>query len=63
MLVAVLASWFRLKYPHIALGALASSAPILYFDDSVPLVGFYSIVTKDFKVSIIITKFIFLILS
>ncbi|KAJ9178018.1 hypothetical protein P3X46_009938 [Hevea brasiliensis] len=45
----LLASWFRLKYPHIALGALASSAPILYFDDSVPLAGFYSIITKDFK--------------
>ena len=29
---AVLASWFRLKYPHIALGAVAASAPILYFD-------------------------------
>ncbi|KAH7531139.1 hypothetical protein JRO89_XSUnG0014700 [Xanthoceras sorbifolium] len=45
----MLASWFRLKYPHIALGALASSAPILYFDDIAPQVGYYSIVTKDFK--------------
>ncbi|CAA0813522.1 Serine carboxypeptidase S28 family protein, partial [Striga hermonthica] len=44
-----LASWFRLKYPHIALGALASSAPILYFDNITPQDGFYSIVTKDFK--------------
>ncbi|KAF9600626.1 hypothetical protein IFM89_011209 [Coptis chinensis] len=25
------ASWFRLKYPHIALGAWASSAPVLYY--------------------------------
>ena len=24
-----LASWFRLKYPHLAYGAVASSAPIL----------------------------------
>lgn len=47
---AVLASWFRLKYPHVALGALASSAPILYFDDIAPRNGYYSIVTKDFKV-------------
>lgn len=45
----MLTSWFRLKYPHIALGALASSAPILYFDDIAPQEGYYSIVTKDFK--------------
>ncbi|XP_028071321.1 lysosomal Pro-X carboxypeptidase isoform X1 [Camellia sinensis] len=45
----MLASWFRLKYPHIALGAVASSAPILYFDDITPQNGYYSIVTKDFK--------------
>ena len=47
---SVLASWFRLKYPHVALGALASSAPILYFDDITPQNGYYSIVTKDFRV-------------
>ncbi|KAA8544165.1 hypothetical protein F0562_022199 [Nyssa sinensis] len=45
----MLASWFRLKYPHIAVGALASSAPILYFDDIIQQTGYYSIVTKDFK--------------
>ncbi|KAJ8749874.1 hypothetical protein K2173_013789 [Erythroxylum novogranatense] len=45
----MLAAWFRLKYPHVALGALASSAPILYFDGTAPKVGYYSIVTKDFK--------------
>lgn len=45
----MLASWFRLKYPHIAIGALASSAPILYFDDITPQNGYYSIVTNDFK--------------
>ncbi|KAL5580175.1 hypothetical protein UlMin_012617 [Ulmus minor] len=44
-----LASWFRLKYPHIALGALASSAPILYFDDITPPDGYYSIVSRDFR--------------
>lgn len=45
----MLASWFRLKYPHVALGALASSAPILYFEDITPQNGYFSIVTKDFK--------------
>ncbi|KAF5931057.1 hypothetical protein HYC85_031930 [Camellia sinensis] len=45
----MLASWFRLKYPHVALGALAASAPILYFDDIIPQNGYYSIVTKDFQ--------------
>ncbi|XP_042956828.1 lysosomal Pro-X carboxypeptidase-like [Carya illinoinensis] len=45
----MLASWFRLKYSHVAIGALASSAPILYFDDITPQDGYYSIVTKDFR--------------
>ncbi|KAH6836714.1 Serine carboxypeptidase S28 family protein [Perilla frutescens var. hirtella] len=45
----MLASWFRLKYPHVALGALAISAPILYFDNIVPpRRGYFSIVSKDF---------------
>lgn len=46
----VLAAWFRLKYPHVALGALASSAPVLYFDNITPHNGYYSIATKDFRV-------------
>ncbi|ESR37652.1 hypothetical protein CICLE_v10030040mg [Citrus x clementina] len=46
----MLAPWFRLKYPHVALGALASSAPILYFDDITPQNGYYSIVTRVFRV-------------
>ncbi|KAI3880093.1 hypothetical protein MKX03_003914 [Papaver bracteatum] len=45
----MLASWFRLKYPHIAHGALASSAPVLYFDDVAPKYGYYSIVSKDYR--------------
>ncbi|KAH9328489.1 hypothetical protein KI387_000597, partial [Taxus chinensis] len=46
----MLASWFRLKYPHVTIGALASSAPILYFDDITPSYGYGSVVTKDFKI-------------
>ncbi|KAK3408105.1 hypothetical protein EUGRSUZ_J00404 [Eucalyptus grandis] len=45
----MLASWFRLKYPHVTLGALASSAPILYFDDIISQDAYSSVVTKDFK--------------
>ncbi|XP_022152914.1 lysosomal Pro-X carboxypeptidase-like [Momordica charantia] len=45
----MLASWFRLKYPHIALGALASSAPVLYFDNITPQDGYYSVVSKSFR--------------
>uniref|UniRef100_A0A6N2M2P0 Serine carboxypeptidase S28 family protein n=1 Tax=Salix viminalis TaxID=40686 RepID=A0A6N2M2P0_SALVM len=45
----MLAAWFRLKYPHIAIGALASSAPILQFDDITPWSSFYDTVSQDFK--------------
>ena len=48
---AVLASWFRLKYPHVAIGALASSAPILQFDHITPWSSFYDAVSQDFKVT------------
>ncbi|KAJ1260125.1 hypothetical protein BS78_10G208100 [Paspalum vaginatum] len=45
----MLASWFRLKYPHVAIGALASSAPILQFDYITPWSSFYDAVSQDFK--------------
>ncbi|KAF8034742.1 hypothetical protein BT93_C0910 [Corymbia citriodora subsp. variegata] len=45
----MLASWFRLKYPHVALGALASSAPILYIDHVTPQDAYHWVITKDFK--------------
>ncbi|XP_073041156.1 uncharacterized protein [Primulina eburnea] len=45
----MLAAWMRLKYPHIAIGALASSAPVLQFEDVVPPETFYDIVSNDFR--------------
>lgn len=45
----MLAAWFRLKYPHLAIGALSSSAPILDVDDIIQPNAFMDIVSKDFK--------------
>ncbi|KAJ9559291.1 hypothetical protein OSB04_013905 [Centaurea solstitialis] len=45
----MLASWFRLKYPHIVYGALASSSPILYFLGLTPENAYDVVVSKDFN--------------
>ncbi|GJN28270.1 hypothetical protein PR202_gb16375 [Eleusine coracana subsp. coracana] len=45
----MLAAWMRLKYPHIVMGAVASSAPILSFYGLADPYAFYDAVTKDFK--------------
>ncbi|KAK2423414.1 lysosomal Pro-X carboxypeptidase [Trifolium repens] len=45
----MLASWFRLKYPHLAIGALASSAPILFIDDIIQPNVYFDVVSRDFK--------------
>ncbi|CAL5041696.1 unnamed protein product [Urochloa decumbens] len=45
----MLASWFRLKYLHVAIGALASSAPILQFDYITPWNSFYDAISQDYK--------------
>eukprot|EP00252_Welwitschia_mirabilis_P018766 TRINITY_DN4191_c0_g1_i4.p1 TRINITY_DN4191_c0_g1~~TRINITY_DN4191_c0_g1_i4.p1 ORF type:complete len:487 (-),score=52.76 TRINITY_DN4191_c0_g1_i4:449-1789(-) len=45
----MLAAWMRLKYPHVVAGALASSAPILYFDNIVQPKAFFDVVSLDFK--------------
>lgn len=60
---AVLAAWMRLKYPHIAIGALASSAPILQFEDIVPSTIFYDLVSDDFRVCILLPCAFLLFLS
>lgn len=44
----MLAAWFRMKYPHIATGAVAASAPILQFGDLTPCSVFTQIVTSVF---------------
>ncbi|XP_024032462.1 lysosomal Pro-X carboxypeptidase-like, partial [Morus notabilis] len=45
----MLAAWFRLKYPHVAIGALASSSPILGFENLTRPYSFNDIITQDFK--------------
>ncbi|KAG9459168.1 hypothetical protein H6P81_003676 [Aristolochia fimbriata] len=45
----MLAAWFRLKYPHVAIGALSSSAPILNFEDITSPYSFNNIITQDFR--------------
>ncbi|GJZ28230.1 lysosomal Pro-X carboxypeptidase-like protein [Tanacetum coccineum] len=45
----MLAAWFRLKYPHVAIGALASSAPILQFENITSQYSFNNIITQDFR--------------
>lgn len=47
----MLAAWFRMKYPHIITGALASSAPIWQFTGMVPCGDFYKVVSQDFAQS------------
>ncbi|XP_057506260.1 uncharacterized protein LOC130789503 isoform X2 [Actinidia eriantha] len=45
----MLAAWFRLKYPHVAIGALASSSPILNFENITSPYSFNKIITQDFR--------------
>ncbi|KAL6595556.1 hypothetical protein ACP70R_047896 [Stipagrostis hirtigluma subsp. patula] len=45
----MLAAWMRLKYPHVVMGAVASSAPILGFYGLVDPYAFYDVVANDFK--------------
>lgn len=47
----MLAAWFRMKYPHMVVGALAASAPIWQFENLVPCDTFMKIVTTDFRKS------------
>jgi lysosomal Pro-X carboxypeptidase len=46
----MLAAWMRMKFPHLVHGAIASSAPILAFNDTVDPYRFNEIVTYQFSV-------------
>lgn len=48
----MLSAWFRLKYPNLVLGALASSAPVRQFTGLVPCDVFNRILTSVYKVSL-----------
>ncbi|CAL5334462.1 unnamed protein product [Camellia sinensis] len=48
-LFTVLAAWFRLKYPHVTIGALASPSPILLFENITSPYAFNNVITQDFR--------------
>ncbi|VVC30215.1 Alpha/Beta hydrolase fold,Peptidase S28 [Cinara cedri] len=45
----MLAAWFRMKYPAVVQGAVASSAPIWQFTGMTPCNDFYKVVTSVFR--------------
>jgi len=49
----MLAAWMRMKYPQTIQGALAASAPILYFHGAENMAddgaAFFDVITNDFK--------------
>ncbi|KJE90179.1 prolylcarboxypeptidase [Capsaspora owczarzaki ATCC 30864] len=47
----MLAGWFRLKYPNVVDGAIAASAPIVYFQDLTSTEIFNEIATNDFALT------------
>lgn len=45
----MLAAWFRMKYPHVTVAALAASAPILQFQGLTPCNALNDVVTSAFR--------------
>nr|XP_027201266.1 lysosomal Pro-X carboxypeptidase-like [Dermatophagoides pteronyssinus] len=45
----MLAAWFRIKYPHLCVGALASSAPFLHYPNIYDCKNYYRIATETFS--------------
>jgi len=45
----MLSAWLRMKYPHVFQGALAASAPILFFDGYVDPNAYDDIATSDYR--------------
>lgn len=47
----MLSAWLRMKYPHVFQGALAASAPILFFDGYVSPYAYDNIATADYRLA------------
>lgn len=45
---AMLSAWMRIKYPHVVVGAISSSGPILQFPGQAPCWTYTAKVTKDY---------------